>query len=163
MMTAVNIDQSVGGVRHRLETYGCRVLVRRLAGEAHMSNAEGLWKLIPAQRRSLQVLPRACGVKINVFFYGITGAILSFYFVHPDIPLLRLSLAFPLAMSVVLGFLFLVGAVLATVPRRETFEIRDALGLKAAPEIGVLILFLGAFAALLLVVAGGIAWLLASK
>lgn len=101
-------------------------------------------------------------VKINVFYYAITGAILSFYFANQN-DLTKLSLLLPLIMSVALGVFFVVGALLARIPRQETFDIRDALGLKAAPEIGVLILLLSIFAALMFVVAGGLAWLLVCK
>lgn len=98
-------------------------------------------------------------VKINVFYYAITGAILSFYFAHQN-DLTKLSLLLPLLMSVTLGAFFMIGAWLARVSREETFRIRDALGLMAAPEIGVLILLLGIFAVLMFVVAGGLVWLL---
>lgn len=101
-------------------------------------------------------------VKINVFYYAITGAILSFYFTNQN-DLTKFSLVLPLVMSVALGVFFVIGAVLARVPRQETFKIRDALSLKAAPEIGVLILLLFIFAVLLFVVAGGLAWLLFCK
>lgn len=98
-------------------------------------------------------------VKINVFYYAITGAILSFYFANQN-DLTKLSLLLPLLMSVTLGVFFIVGAFLARVPRKETFRIRDVLGLMAAPEIGVLILLLGIFAVLMFVVASGLVWIL---
>ncbi len=95
-------------------------------------------------------------VKINVFYYGITGAILSFYFAHPQEALLKYALLLPLVMSVALGVFFLIGAWLARVPRLETFKIRDALGLLAAPEIGVLIILLVIMAILMFIVARGL-------
>jgi hypothetical protein len=97
-------------------------------------------------------------VKLNVYFYAITGALASFYFAHPDILLLRYSLLLPLIMSIALCGLFLVGAYLARVPRDEQFQLRDALELQAAPDIGVLILLLYASAFVMLLVAAGVAY-----
>jgi len=103
-------------------------------------------------------------VKINVFYYAITGAILSFYFSNSsDEPHIKWSLLLPLIMSIALGTFFIVGARLARIPREETFKIRDALGLLAAPEIGVLILLLYIVAILMFLVAGGLLWLICLK
>lgn len=98
-------------------------------------------------------------VKMNVFYYAVTGAILSYYFANQN-DLTQLSLALPLLMSLALGTFFVIGAWLARVPREEIFKIRDALGLIAAPEIGVLILLLWVFAVLMFVVGAGLAWLM---
>lgn len=98
-------------------------------------------------------------IKMNVFYYAVTGAILSFYFSNQN-DLTKLSLVLPLLMSLALGTFFVVGAWLARVPREETFKIRDALGLIAAPEIGVLILLLWIFAVMMFVVGGGLVWLM---
>lgn len=97
-------------------------------------------------------------VKMNVFYYAVTGAILSFYFANHN-ELTQWSLVLPLLMSLALGTFFVIGALLARVPREEIFKIRDALGLMAAPEVGVLIFLLWIFAVLMFVVAGGLAWL----
>lgn len=98
-------------------------------------------------------------VKMNVFYYAVTGAILSFYFVNQN-ELTEMSLLLPLAMSLAFGLFFLLSANLARVSRDELFEIRDKLGFSAAPEIGVLILLLWIFATLMLLVAGGLTWLM---
>lgn len=97
-------------------------------------------------------------LKMNGFYYAVTGAIVSYYFAHEAEPLMRWSLLLPLIMSLALAVFFSLAAWAATVPRKETFELRDALGLKAAPEIGFLILLLAISAALMLIVAGGLAW-----
>ena len=102
-------------------------------------------------------------IRINVFYYAITGAILSFYFAHPDENLLKWSLALPLLMSISLGVFFVIGAWLARVPRDEIFQIRNTLGLVAAPEIGVLMLLLSIFASLKFLVTVGLFWLLCVK
>jgi hypothetical protein len=123
-----------------------------------MDNRELLWRQyqlnIDLYKGYLDLI-----VKINVFYYAITGAILSYYFANQN-NLTKLSLLLPLLMSLALGMFFLIGAWLARVPREETFQIRDALGLMAAPELGILILLLGIFALLMFLVAGGLIWLL---
>jgi hypothetical protein len=93
-------------------------------------------------------------VKINLFYYGIRGAILSFYFAHPNTPHVALALGLPIAMSVVLAGIFFYGASLMPILRRDLFVLRDKLGLSAAPDLGILTIVLRAFGSLLLVVAG---------
>ncbi len=92
-------------------------------------------------------------VKINLFYYGITGAILSFYFTHPTTPFVTLALGLPILMSVVLAAIFFYGASLMPILRHDLFDLRDKLGLSAAPDLGILTIVLRAFASLLLVVA----------
>jgi len=46
-------------------------------------------------------------VKINVFYYDITGAIVSFYFSNASEPLIKWSLLLPLLMSIALGVFLL--------------------------------------------------------
>jgi hypothetical protein len=101
-------------------------------------------------------------LKINIFYYGITGAIISFYFTHPATEGIQFSLVLPLVMSVVLTALFLYGAVLLNVTRSETFALRDALKLQVAPEMRVLQVLLISFAVVFVVVAAGLIHLLCS-
>jgi len=84
-------------------------------------------------------------IKINIFYYAITGALLSFYFSNPDKPFLKWSLLLPIIMSLALGGIFLYGAILIGITRDEMFRIRDRLGLETAPDIGVLSIILRAF------------------
>lgn len=99
-------------------------------------------------------------IEFNVFYYAITGAIVSYYLSNAsNQPLMRYALLLPICMSVLFSAFFFWGAVLMTVSRKETFDIRDALGLKAAPELGVLCALLAIFATLMIVVAGALAWL----
>jgi hypothetical protein len=102
-------------------------------------------------------------LKTNVLYYAITGAILSYYFAHPEQSLAKYALLLPLAMSLALAALFFIGSYLAKYPRAETFALRDALKLMVAPEIGVLILLLIIFAALMLMVAVGLIYLIFFK
>ena len=92
-------------------------------------------------------------MKVNLFYYGITGAILSFYFAHPGTPLIKYSLFLPILMSIVFSAIFFYGAHLMPILRSDLFNIRDRLGLATAPDIGILTIVLRAFACLLVVVA----------
>ena len=92
-------------------------------------------------------------IKINLFYYGITGAILSFYFTHPNTPVVVYAIGLPILMSVVLAGIFFYGACLMPVLRKDLFALRDRLGLDTAPDLGVLTIVLSAFGGLFVVVA----------
>lgn len=98
-------------------------------------------------------------IKFNVFFYAVTGAIVSFALAqHDGNDLVRFSLLLPLVMSLSFAGFFVYGGVLMRVLRRETFAIRDALQLQAAPDVGVLsvLLYLFAFVFLLIAIGCGV-------
>lgn len=99
-------------------------------------------------------------VKVQLFYYGITGAILSFYFTHTQDPLVRYALCLPILMSFVFSGIFFYGAHLTPILRRDLFAIRDKLGLVTAPDMGVLAIVLRASAIFLLVVGIGLVILL---
>ena len=96
-------------------------------------------------------------IEINVLYYAITGALLSYYFAHRSEVSIRFALVLPFLMSVMLGVLFIYGAVLNRVSRTDVFKLRDALGLQVAPEFAVLGWFLVICAVLMLTVAIGLA------
>jgi hypothetical protein len=98
-------------------------------------------------------------VKFNVFYYAATGAILSFYFSRSDRGAIRYSLLFPLIMSIAFGVVFIYGAYLLRILRKDIFAIRDELGFAVAPDANILIVLLYVFAGLMFVVAGVLAWL----
>ena len=95
-------------------------------------------------------------IKINLFYYGITGAIVSFYFTHPHTPLIRYALCLPVLMGLAFSGIFFWGAHLMPVLRKDIFDIRDKLELATAPDLGVLTLALRMFASLLLFVSFGL-------
>ena len=99
-------------------------------------------------------------VKFNVFYYAVTGAILSFFFANPHIDDIEFSLVLPLIISVAFAAFFIYGAILMKLLRREVFEIRDALGLRVAPDVGVLSVLLYIFASVFLIVATGCGYLI---
>lgn len=123
-----------------------------------MDDRELLWKQyqlhVDLYRSYLELV-----LKLNLFYYAITGAILSFYFAHTEEPLVRFSLALPLVMSAAFSGFFIYGAILSRHSREEIFKIRDALGFHTAPEVKVLIVFLWIFAAIFMMVAATLMWL----
>lgn len=119
---------------------------------ARSENKELLWKQyqlnVDLYKHYLDLV-----VKFNLFYYAVTGAILSFYFSKPEIPMLKYSLLFPILLSVGFGGFFFYGARLVGVVRRELFQIRDILGFYAAPEFKVLSVLLQLSACLFFFVA----------
>ena len=95
-------------------------------------------------------------IKINLFYYGITGAILSFYFSNHQAHLIRYALCFPVLMSVMFACIFFYAAHLMHVLREDLFNIRDKLGLETAPDLGVLTIVRRIFAIMFLGVAIGL-------
>jgi hypothetical protein len=91
-------------------------------------------------------------IKLNIFFYAVTGGLFSFYFAHANDGAIRWSLALPAAMSFAFAWLFFRAALLMGVVRTEVFQIRDDLGLSTAPEFQVLVYLLRIFGVLFLIV-----------
>ncbi len=93
-------------------------------------------------------------IEMNVFYYAITGAIVSYYFAHrTDAPEIRFALMLPILMSILLAGFFVYGSIMNRYSREEMFRVRDALGLRVAPEFAVLGWLLVLFAALMVLVA----------
>ena len=100
-------------------------------------------------------------LKVNIFYYAVTGAILSFYFAKAhDNDIIRYSLLLPFLMSVLFAIIFIYSSIILNVTRSEVFQIRDWLGLRTAPEFNVLKYFLRASASLFILVALGLIMLL---
>lgn len=98
-------------------------------------------------------------LKFNVFYYAVTGGILSFYFSNKaDVGMPRYGLLlFPVAMSVGFGGLFLYGATLVKVSRKDVLDISRALGLRVFPEMRVLTVLLVVSGVLFFLVAATLA------
>lgn len=119
--------------------------------EVTVDNPELLWRQyqlhIDLYRSYLELL-----LKFNLFYYAVTGAILSYYFAHQKEPLIKYSLLLPIAMSVAFTVFFVYSAIKSRHMRDEVNSIRDRLGFKVAPEIRVLIFVLWIFAVLLTII-----------
>jgi hypothetical protein len=92
-------------------------------------------------------------LKLNVFFYLITGGILTFYFANSSERLIRYSLLLPIILSIGFGGVFIYGSILMSVAREDLFRIRDRLELETAPEVRVLSVLLGVFGVIFFFVA----------
>jgi hypothetical protein len=123
-----------------------------------MDGPELLWRQY-SQNVELYKFYMDLVVKFNVFYYAVTGAILSFFFANPDTQEVKYALLLPIIMSVAFAFFFIYGAVLTRVLRDDVFSIRDNLGLRAAPDVGVLSVLLSIFAVVFIVVAAGCTYL----
>ena len=99
-------------------------------------------------------------LEVNVFYYAITGAIVSYYFAHRAESSVQYALLLPIIMSAMFSFLFIWGGQLNRVSREEMFRVRDALSLQTAPEFEVLTWLLRIFAVLMLTVAATLSALL---
>ena len=84
-------------------------------------------------------------VKINAFHFAISGAIISFYFANKQSPDIQWALMLPALMSFCLMVFFAFGAITNLVTRKDVFRLRESLGLKVAPELLVLTVFLGIY------------------
>lgn len=95
-------------------------------------------------------------LKLNVFFYAVTGAMLSYFLSKPESPFLRYSLWFPVLMSLFFCGFFVYAANRSAISRNEVGRLAGALGFGVAPEYHVLTAALYIFAALFLAIAVGL-------
>lgn len=96
-------------------------------------------------------------VEFNVFFYAITGAVVSYYLSNAEQPMMRFALALPLLMSVMFAVFFFYCMTLVKPLGEDLAKVRKALELLTAPEASVLSIFLLISALLMIVVAIGLA------
>ena len=92
-------------------------------------------------------------LKVNAFFYVITGGILTFYFANSNERLIQYSLLLPIILSIAFGGVFIYGSILLSITREDIFSIRDKLNLETAPDVHVLAVLLRVFAIIFFVVA----------
>jgi hypothetical protein len=81
-------------------------------------------------------------IKVNVFYYGITGAIVVYYLEHTAEPLARYGLLLPIAFSITLGGLYIYAGNYVGVLRGELEMLAKELGLRSSPEVHVFRVFL---------------------
>ena len=90
-------------------------------------------------------------LKANIWFYSITGAILTYYFKNAGDQLLKYSLVLPMVLGLGFGIIGLLGSVQANDTRKKLSYIRDQLKLPGMPHVQVLVYFL-IFAGILFIV-----------
>ena len=91
-------------------------------------------------------------MKLNMFYYAITGAIVSFYFTHTDVPMAKYALGLPILLSAALAVLFLWSAFMAQRLRMHIRNTAAELGLATAPEGVVLVAICVIFGLILAIV-----------
>jgi hypothetical protein len=99
-------------------------------------------------------------LKLVIFYYAGTGALVSFYLSKPAPVALRYSLFLPLAVSILLLQLFLAGRKGLIKVQGDILEIEGRIHTNVKLRVGYLIHFLELNAVLFVVVALGLAWLL---
>jgi hypothetical protein len=87
-------------------------------------------------------------IKFNLFYYAITGAILSFYFSNHTVTFIQYLLIFPFIMSFAFSIFFFYASEKAKNSRKEVVDIAILLELKTFPELNVLVILLKLFASL---------------
>ncbi|MGH1462309.1 MAG: hypothetical protein ACRBB6_09745 [Neptuniibacter sp.] len=88
-------------------------------------------------------------IKLNLFHYAITGAILSFHFSKESPTVSIIGLFLPMVLSFALGFFFIFGAKLATNLRANIKQRAEILGLHVYPEGIILVLVCSIFGAVM--------------
>jgi hypothetical protein len=99
-------------------------------------------------------------IKLNVFYYAVTGAILSFVVGHLNEPNYKYAVLLPLLMSVGLAIVSFYAAGLVPMLRREIQACSGALALKTYPEVRPLIALLIIFGVMFLAVVAGCAFII---
>jgi len=95
-------------------------------------------------------------LKFNVFYYAVTGAIVSYFLSKPEAPFLRYSLCFPALMSLFFGGFFLYAANRSDISRTEVGRLAGALGFGVMPEYRILKFAMVICAALLFCIAASL-------
>ncbi len=91
-------------------------------------------------------------IKFNLFYYAITGAILSFYFSNHTVTFIQYLLIFPFIMSFAFSIFFFYASAKAKNSRKEVVDIAILLELKTFPELNVLVILLKLFASLFMLI-----------
>tara|TARA_R110001599_G_scaffold353550_1_gene593746 strand:- start:1343 stop:1726 length:384 start_codon:yes stop_codon:yes gene_type:complete len=91
-------------------------------------------------------------IKLNLFHYAITGAILSFHFAKESPTVSILGLFLPMFLSFSLGCFFLYGTKLAMTLRGNIKKRAEIIGLHVYPEGVVLVIICGIFGVAMLTV-----------
>ena len=87
-------------------------------------------------------------IKVNVFCYAITGAIISFCFAQQRVTYAKWALLLPVLMSVCLAIIFGWSIPFAATLRDENYNLAEKLGIDAPHEFGPLVFMLWMFTAL---------------
>jgi hypothetical protein len=82
-------------------------------------------------------------LKINLFYYGITGALLSFYFSqNGNSPLIEYSLIMPILFSIVFAVIFIFGVITLDVSMEDIDILVEKLEMSHYVRIDALLYLL---------------------
>lgn len=81
-------------------------------------------------------------IKINTFYYAITGAIISFYFLHVKDPLINYSLILPFLMSIGLAVFFFRCALASRLSQKDIENIAERMNIKTYSAVAAVLEFL---------------------
>ena len=101
-------------------------------------------------------------IKLNMFYYAITGAILSFHFTNGAVEVSKYALYLPLLLSIGLAIFFLWSARLANNLRIAIKKGAKALELEFYPEGIVLVMLCLIFGIVLALVSIALVWYIIS-
>ena len=107
---------------------------------SQMINKEYLWKEYD-QAIGLYKFYFSLTLQIYIFFYGITGGIVTFYFANKNIAYVQYSLILPMIMSFLIAFLFAYGSKLISVVGNQINHLAKKLNVYAYPNTSVLKIF----------------------
>lgn len=99
--------------------------------------AEALWKQYTLNINLFKYYLNVV-IQVNLFFYAITGGILSFFFSQPQKEVVKYSLILPMIMSLFLACMTIFGAVQNRNIEDEIKRISDELNLSVYPDARVL-------------------------
>jgi hypothetical protein len=91
-------------------------------------------------------------LKANAFFYFIAGGILTFYFAHPELPIIKWSLLLPALMGLALTGAFSYGAWLVHRQSKDFVALASKLNFAMVPDAQLLKVYLLCSALIFLVV-----------
>jgi hypothetical protein len=119
------------------------------------SNNETLMKhygiLIDAYKYHLDLV-----LKVDAFYYAIAGAIVSYYLSQPNNGYMRLALALPILMGLLLAAFAFFAAYWVNPLGHELDRVKDLLGFEAIPSVTFLKLLLYLSGIFFLIVATGL-------
>lgn len=91
-------------------------------------------------------------IQLNLFYYAITGAILSFHFTQENVNISIIALLLPILLSLGFGILFLYGAKLAYNFKVNLKKRADKLGLENHVNAIILVFSCIIFGVIMLIV-----------
>ena len=77
-------------------------------------------------------------IQINLFYYGITGGILTFFFANNSILFKEYILCLPILISIAFIIFFWIGSNMIKVINEDILKLSDELNLDSYPDTSIL-------------------------